>query len=65
MRLGCWRIALPTLLALLGACDEPEADGKADAGDTVDASGPFLPWKEGNTWTYRVTNNGVVSMSRQ
>jgi hypothetical protein len=41
---------------------EPEPD---DAGAIEDAGSPrdpqFLPWQEGNTWTYRVTNNGTVS----
>jgi hypothetical protein len=59
MRLGLPQIALTTLLAL-SACDDAapqdEADGGVNTGD-----GPFLPWKEGNTWTYRVTNNGEVS----
>lgn len=40
-----------------------DADGDgavvADAGAT--ASGPLLPWKQGNTWTYKVTGDGEVS----
>lgn len=36
---------------------------QTDAGATGDAgsastSGPLLPWKQGNTWTYRVTGGG-------
>jgi len=39
-------------------------DGKkADGDDSQDeAKGAYLPWAEGNTWTYRVTNNGEVTM---
>jgi hypothetical protein len=62
MRTGFWHIALPTLLALLPACgDDNETGTKTDAA-TGGGSGPYLPWKQGNTWTYRVTNNGEVTM---
>ena len=41
----------------------PDAGG----GSTPDSSapmttGPLLPWKQGNTWTYRVTGDGEQSM---
>jgi hypothetical protein len=60
MRPGFWHIALPTLLALLPACGDENGTESNDAA-TPSGSGPFLPWKQGNTWTYRVTNNGEVS----
>jgi hypothetical protein len=57
---------IPGVAILLLACalsasscggddNKPNGDGQ-DEGD-----GPYLPWAEGNTWTYRVTNNGEVS----
>jgi hypothetical protein len=65
--------ALPFAFALmLGACgSDPAAGDLGDAGDVADtgdgdsspdASKALLPWAEGNTWTYRVTNNGEVTM---
>jgi hypothetical protein len=41
-----------------------DGDGDTTPGDG-DGDGPLealLPWKQGNTWTYNVTNNGVVSI---
>lgn len=40
---------------------QPEGDSGSMHMETPPA-GDLLPWREGNTWTYRVTNNGVVSM---
>lgn len=63
MRLGLRQITLPSLLVLLCACNDETPGDKADAGTGGGSEdGAFLPWKEGNTWTYRVTNNGEVSM---
>lgn len=59
MRLGLGQIALPILLALT-ACEDTAPQDKTDGGVNT-GDGPFLPWKEGNTWTYRVTHNGEVS----
>jgi hypothetical protein len=42
-----------------------ETEDAAEPDDEEDAGSPrvpsFLPWQEGNTWTYRVTNSGAVS----
>ncbi len=49
-------------LLLLPACgsEEPgKSAGSAGAGPT--SSGPLLPWAVGNSWTYRVTEDGEVS----
>ena len=40
--------------------------GDMDPGATVDpgclaAAGAMLPWKTGNTWTYQVNDEGVMS----
>lgn len=47
------------------AAEPADAAAPKDAGEVVDADRPaqpvFLPWKEGNSWTYRVTNKGKVS----
>lgn len=34
------------------------AEGGSDASTTPPADAPLLPWKEGNTWTYKVTGGG-------
>ncbi len=36
-------------------------DNKADGSTESEGKGDYLPWSKGNTWTYRVTNNGEVS----
>jgi hypothetical protein len=56
-----WRSLLPTLFVLLGACEDAAPTEMEDAGQSSTGDGPYLPWKQGNTWTYRVTNNGEVS----
>ena len=58
MRLPIWHGVLSISLALFAACDET---APADDAGGSGSGAPFLPWKEGNTWTYRVTNNGEVS----
>jgi len=54
---------LPSLLVLLAlsACgsEEPGKSGGAAGGGAT--SGPLLPWAVGNSWTYRVTEDGEVS----
>jgi hypothetical protein len=40
-----------------GGVQEPPSDAGEDAGD-VEPLKPLLPWKEGNTWTYRIVENG-------
>lgn len=56
MRFQLASIAVFALVSLAPAC------GGSDDKDKVEEStGPYLPWKVGNSWTYRVTNNGVVS----
>jgi hypothetical protein len=59
MRLPIWHHVLSASIALLAACGD-ETASTGDAGQSSSGA-PFLPWKEGNTWTYRVTNNGEVS----
>jgi hypothetical protein len=52
-------MAVLVLGSLLPACnDETPDDGDGGAEQTT---GPYIPWKKGNSWTYRVTNNGEVS----
>jgi hypothetical protein len=52
-------------LALLAGCgsEDPGAnpDGGAGGGNCQRASGPLLPWKVGNKWTYKVTELGQPS----
>jgi hypothetical protein len=57
--------ALTALLLSAGACVNDAATAVGDAGSRdaqVANSKPLLPWKVGNSWTYRVTGGGVVSM---
>jgi hypothetical protein len=44
--------------------DQPGAggDGSGGAGSETLPKGPLLPWAVGNSWTYRVTNAGVVAL---
>jgi hypothetical protein len=41
------------------ACGGDGASG--DNAGVQKTAGPFLPWKEGNSWTYRVTDSGEVT----
>lgn len=51
--------ALFLAFALCACTEGGDADAKQrDAGLT----GALLPWREGNTWTYRVTKDGEVTM---
>jgi len=47
---------------LLSACgtDATAGGGSTDAA-VIETSGPILPFKQGNTWTYKVTGDGEVS----
>lgn len=62
------RSLILTLAALLAPLSFMGCGGSAatppDGGSPDDArgAGPLLPWKAGNTWTYRVNDNGVVTM---
>jgi hypothetical protein len=50
-------LVLSTLtLAGCGSSDAPPGEG-----DAAPATGALLPWKVGNTWTYRVTDDGEVT----
>jgi hypothetical protein len=60
MRLRLASLAVSGLLALTAACEEDNNTSDTDAA-VEETEGSFLPWAEGNSWTYRVTNNGEVS----
>lgn len=57
-------------LPLISACGNSEPGSGAPSGDNGGAggdagnplTGPLLPWAVGNNWTYRVTQDGVVSL---
>ena len=58
-------LTLAALLAPLAlGCGSAAVTAPPDGGSTDDArgAGPLLPWKAGNTWTYRVNDDGVVTM---
>ena len=61
MRFQLASIAVFALVSLAPACGGNDDKNDSDSG-VEETTGPYLPWKVGNTWTYRVTNNGVVSM---
>jgi len=42
------------------ACVE-DAEGNETTGKTMDQDKPLLPWAEGNSWTYRVTDGAEIS----
>jgi hypothetical protein len=53
-------------LALVAGCgsSDPNADSGNDGGSNSNcqrAAGALLPWKIGNKWTYKVTDNGEVT----
>ncbi len=61
-----WGVVVLTavLAAACGTEDPSEPSdpvGSAGAGSTEDPEGALLPWKHGNTWTYRVTVDSQVS----
>lgn len=56
------RLLMLGCLLFLGACgteDPGQSDGAGGDGPATD--GPLLPWAVGNAWTYRVTEDGMVS----
>jgi len=55
------RSTLLAALCLGGACDSEESDKGAGDASVQKTSGPLLPWKQGNTWTYKVTGDGESS----
>ena len=55
-----YRWALCACLAL-AACGEGEPGGGSADAAVIETSGPLLPFKQGNTWTYKVTGDGEVS----
>lgn len=60
MRVGFLSALLLSCVGLVACGDDAKKDAD-DAGEESAPTGSYLPWKEGNTWTYRVTNNGEVS----
>lgn len=44
------------------AGDDKPAPPKGHTGSLFDPNKPLMPWKEGNTWTYRVLAAGVETM---
>jgi hypothetical protein len=49
------------LLGLAVGCGGGGSGGTTTGPDAGSHTGPLLPLKEGNSWTYRVTDNGVVT----
>jgi hypothetical protein len=46
---------------VLVACGGGEPGGAVADAAVIETSGPILPFKEGNSWTYKVTGDGEVS----
>lgn len=61
MRRVWMRTWLLAVLSASAACGSDGSEGDAQTANVVVTSGPLLPWKEGNTWTYRVTGDGEQS----
>jgi hypothetical protein len=62
-RLSLTSIALASVASLALGCgtiDPKNTDGSGGAGPLPE--GPLLPWAVGNTWTYKVTNNGISTL---
>jgi hypothetical protein len=67
LRFSLSMLSLTGIGCLLLACgsvdpadDQPGSGG--DGGSSPRPEGPLLPWAVGNTWTYRVTKDGVVTL---
>jgi hypothetical protein len=66
LRFSLSMLCLTGIGCLLLACgsvdpaDQPGSGG--DGGSSPRPEGPLLPWAVGNTWTYRVTKDGVVTL---
>jgi hypothetical protein len=66
MTLGASRVSLMSRfcstfwigLFCLTACGSQDP---SDSGGNDTGTGPLLPWKVGNTWTYRITEAGVIT----
>jgi len=56
--------ALVPIAALLVGCGSSDPGANPSDGGSTSctlAAGPLIPWKIGNKWTYKVTEDGVVS----
>lgn len=55
-------MACVALLALaVPGCGGESSSTDPDGGSIPQTTGPYLPWQEGNRWTYQITDNGKVS----
>jgi hypothetical protein len=56
-------LTLSSLLSLVacGSEDPGASAGAGGEGPGATPTGPLLPWAVGNSWTYRVTEDGMVS----
>ena len=61
MRSRVFSLLLCAAITSSFSCGEDEPDSDDASQEESNEKGPYLPWAEGNTWTYRVTNNGEVS----
>jgi hypothetical protein len=59
MRARVFSVLLFACAGLILSCDDASPDEDTEGEESSD--GAYLPFSEGDTWTYRVTNNGVVS----
>ena len=63
MRVALWSL-IPTLalsFALSGCGTADPKNDATDGGARLRPPGALLPWKTGNSWTYRVTDDGEIS----
>ncbi|WP_164002496.1 hypothetical protein [Pyxidicoccus caerfyrddinensis] len=61
MKRHAWRLGAAVLLGLMVTGCGESAVPTDDGGEEALGSGPLLPWKAGNRWTYQVTEDGQVS----
>jgi hypothetical protein len=54
-------LVLATTLFALGGLPACAPEEDPEPGEAQTTSGPLLPWKEGNSWTYRVIEDGMES----
>lgn len=48
-------------LALSACGSDPASEGGSNDAAVTETSGPLLPFKQGNTWTYKITGDGEVT----
>jgi hypothetical protein len=55
------RLIVMVLALASASCSSEDTDDAGGEATPLATSGPLLPWKQGNSWTYQVTGDGETS----